>query len=298
MSRPDFFIVGAPKCGTTALHDYLGQHPEIFVSRVKEPTFFGSDLVRPGASRRTLDEYLALFADARSDQRVGESSTAYLSSLRAPAEIFGFNPASQVIAMLRNPIDVLHAYHSQLLYQGEEDIEDFGEALAAETGRRERASAAATPASDVRFYRSVVSFADQIARYLEQFGRRRVHVVIYDDFRQDVSVEFELVLRFLEVDPLVRPPSFATINPNKQPRIPALHRFLTRPPRVARRAALLVPARARQLLFGSARRLNTRHAARSPIPPDLYARLARELAPDVERLGDLLGRDLSHWTRM
>src|SRR5579864_3973839 len=86
MHRPDFFIVGAPKAGTSAMAAQLGQHPEIFMCPVKEPQFFGRDQRHIGGPRRSLSEYLSLFDAAGQSARVGEASTNYLYSATAPEE--------------------------------------------------------------------------------------------------------------------------------------------------------------------------------------------------------------------
>src|SRR5438093_448879 len=133
--RPDFFIVGAPKCGTTAMYAYLRQHPQIFMPFHKEPLFFGSDLTtRYG--RMSLEEYLALFADASRGQRIGEASAWYLYSATAAAEIKAFAPDAQIVVMLRDPVEVMRAQHSQLLFNMQETLTSFAEALAAEADRR------------------------------------------------------------------------------------------------------------------------------------------------------------------
>src|SRR5579872_3244504 len=97
--KPDFFIVGAPRCGTTAMFDYLGKHPEIFGAALKEPHFFGSDIAYP--RRPTLERYLSYFVGANGEKRVGEASTSYLFSKLAAAEIKEFSPSSRIIIMLR-----------------------------------------------------------------------------------------------------------------------------------------------------------------------------------------------------
>src|ERR1043166_4244119 len=130
MRRPDFFIVGAPKSGTTAMHTYLAQHPEVFLAR-KEVHFFGSDLDLQN-DIRDLSTYLELFAAATNELRVGESSVWYLYSRDAAKEIKQFSAASRIIIQLRNPVDMIYSLHSQLLYSGAEDIADFESALRAE----------------------------------------------------------------------------------------------------------------------------------------------------------------------
>jgi len=124
--KPDFFIVGAPKCGTTSMYHYLRQHDQIFMPDEKEPHYFGEDLKkRPDKFIDNEDEYLNLFKDAKPDQKLGEASTFYLYSKSASREIKEYNPDAKIIIMLRNPIDFLNSLHSQLLFSGNEDEPDF-----------------------------------------------------------------------------------------------------------------------------------------------------------------------------
>jgi hypothetical protein len=293
--RPDFFIVGAFKSGTTALYDYLRQHPQVFMPFHKEPLFFGDDLTRR-YGRMTLEDYLGLFRDARPGQRIGEASAWYLYSRCAAKEIHAFAPEARIIVMLRNPVDVMHAQHSQLLFNAAEDIPDFAEALEAEPMRRQGER---LPPGPIRvenlYYRESVRFAEQLERYLEVFGSERVHVIVYDDFRDRTSEVYRAALAFLDVDTSFAP-RFAIVNPNRQTRFPALQRMIFQPPkpllgavRLLRRFPLVHAVRARLL------ELNSRARRRTEIDPELRARLAEEFAPDVRRLASLIGRDLSAW---
>ena len=126
MRKPDFFIAGAPKCGTTAMHTYLQTHPEVFVSKVKEPSFFATDLHNSNPLVCNIEEYLSLFAEVRDEKRVGEASTGYFYSQNAAKELKEFNPSASIIIMLRNPVDMMYSLHGQLLYQGNEDLVNFG----------------------------------------------------------------------------------------------------------------------------------------------------------------------------
>src|SRR6185437_4623850 len=136
----------------------------------KEPLFFGDDLTRR-YGRMTRPQYEALFADAKPGQRIGEASAWYLYSRSAAEEIKAAAPAGQIIVMLRNPVDVMYAQHSQLLFNVEEDIVDFGEALAAEPARRRGERLPAGPLRvENLYYRESVQFAEQLQRYFEAFG--------------------------------------------------------------------------------------------------------------------------------
>lgn len=292
---PDFFIVGAPKCGTTSMYAYLGQHPGIFMPFHKEPLFFGADLTHR-YGRMASAEYLALFRDARDDQLVGEASAWYLYSRHAAQEIDKAAPEARIVVMLRNPIDVMYAQHAQLLFSRQENIVNFGEALAAEPGRIEGRDL--PPGSFRRenlFYRRMVRFAEQLDRYFTTFGRDRVHVIIYDDFRDDTAAEYRRLLEFLGVDPDTRV-VFTPRNQSKRSRFAWLQRLIWDPPFKRHLVPILrrfpVSHRARGALL----RANSVDAPRAELDPALRAELARELAPEVARLGSLLHRDLSHWT--
>ncbi|HUG49085.1 MAG TPA: sulfotransferase [Candidatus Limnocylindria bacterium] len=297
MKRPDLFVVGAFKSGTTALYEYLRAHPQVFMSVPKEPMYFGQDLT-PRYRRMTEDEYLALFAGARPDQRAGEASPWYLYSLTAAREIRDFSPEAQIIVMLRNPVDVMHAQHGQLVFNRREDITDFADALAAEPARRrgEQISPDAIR-PEALYYRHSVRFAEQVARYLGVFGRERVHFIVFDDFALDPSSAYRQVLEFMNVDALVEL-DFVVHNPSQQPRSRLLQRLVFAPPGPLRncygrlrRSALAHSVRDRLVA------LNSRRAARAPLDPDLRRRLTAELAPEVAELGRLIGRDLTAWSR-
>src|SRR5664279_5331990 len=115
VNKPNFFIVGAPQSGTTALYSYLSGHPDVGMSKDKEPHFFASDIVGHQRRSATLEQNLSNFDHATGKSRIGEASPA---SRRAPQGILDFNRTAQIIVILRNPIDVIHALHSQRVFTG------------------------------------------------------------------------------------------------------------------------------------------------------------------------------------
>jgi hypothetical protein len=295
---PDTFIVGAPKCGTTAMYEFLRQHPDIFMADTKELHYFGSDLERRFTPRLTLEEYAAYFARATKEARVGEASVRYLQSRSAAAEICAFNPVARVIIMLRDPIEMIHAMHAELLFSGMEDIADLGAALAAEADRRAgRRIPAGTNIAEMLQYRDAARYAEQVERYLAAFGRERVHVIVYDDLRSDAAAVVKATYDFLEVDQAFAP-RIAVVNPSKSPRSRRLQRLIAEPPTWLRRAGrTIVPRAVRKRAYKRLLRLNAKPAERSPIDPAVRRELAREFAPEVSRLAALLGRELDHWAR-
>lgn len=293
---PDFFIVGAPKCGTTALYAYLRQHPQIYMPFHKEPLFFGDDLSHR-YGRMSTDEYLALFDGAGDGQRVGEASAWYLYSSSAADEIKAVSPSAQAIVLLRNPIDVMYAQHSQMIFSGQEDLDDFEDALAAEEDRQRGRRLPPGPIrAENLYYRRMVRFTEQLQRCFSAFGRDNVHVIVYDDFRRDTAGEYRRVLRFLDVDPAFVA-DFRPVNENKRVRHARLQQLIWNPPLLRplipwlRRWPLAHAVRSRLLEANSQRR------RRDPMDHALRASLEAELADEVTSLGRLLGRDLSHWVQ-
>ncbi len=295
-TRPNFFIVGAAKSGTTSMYEYLRQHPQIFMSKVKEPYFFGRDLeIVPYWCIRDEAKYLKLFAGAGNAKRIGEGSVWYLCSREAAREIKAFSPSARILIMLRNPIDVLYSLHGQFLHSCNEDITDFGEALAAQDDRR-RGRRIPRDAHFPRglLYTDLVSYSSQVQRYLEVFGREQVHVVTFDDLIDDAPGVYRQVLDFLEVDAEFTP-SFDVHNPAKVIRNRWVTSFLKKRPRLRHAVLTAVPESARQRI-GDALALIFRPLRRqSKLNPALRIELQTQFAPEIEALGKILDRDLSHW---
>ena len=304
MQIPSFFIVGAPKSATTAMWTYLSQHPDIFMTVVKELQFFGTDLeFGPPAKNfstvpRTSEEtqrYLSFFGGAREGQVAGEASVWYLYSKRAASEIYDFNPRAKIIMILRNPVDLLYSLHSQYLSDGNEDIEDFQEALAAEDVRR---TGLRTPRAEHfrqgLYYREIVRFERLVRRYLEVFPEQQVMILLYDDIREDVSASFEKILTFLGVDGKFRP-DFVPVNVNKTVRLRRLQEYLMVPGKMLTTLARLLPARARSRLRRSLMGGNTKVEPRAPLPPELRERFLGEFSDEIHALERLTGLDLDAW---
>jgi hypothetical protein len=299
MRKPDFFIVGAAKCGTTAMNDYLGQHPRVFVPEAKEIHFFGQDLdIRTARQRDTMESYLARFEGAEAYDRAGEASVWYIYSRTAAQEIKDFNPDASIIIMLRDPVEFMYSQHSQAMHNalGDEDILDFAEALAAEEDRvaGRRPVPAQTTFPDGVYYRRIARFTEQVRRYLELFPREQVHVIVFDDFKADTLGVVQDTYRFLGVDPAFQPET-PVVNPNKTYRSWALRRLQQRVPDKAKD---LVPGGLRRRASEAFYALNRSYQPRARMDPALRAQLKAELAPEVAALGELIGRDLSHWSEV
>src|SRR6056297_3072691 len=124
IKKPNFFIIGAPKCGTTSMARYLGEHPDIFFSDPKEPNFFNTDFSDEYRKVTNIKDYLKLFRGADKYKRVGEGSVMYLFSKEAISNILEFNPKAKFIVMTRNEVEMFRSLHLQLLSSLEENEKD------------------------------------------------------------------------------------------------------------------------------------------------------------------------------
>lgn len=292
---PDFFLVGAPKSGTTSMYEYLRAHPRIYMPR-KEIHHFGSDLAGLGYVD-SREAYLELFAGARDDQLIGDASVYYLYSSEAAAEIYEANPAAGIIAMLRNPIEMIPSLHAHRRRLQAEPIADLEEALGAEAARSEgRRLPKGFPAPHRLLYRRVASYSEQLQRYFELFGTDRVLVLLFDDFTDDVRAAYEKTLDFLGV-PSDHRDDFVVHNPGMTVRVGWLQHSLVAWRRRTKPVRNVVPARVRHGVSGFVTRLNTRPKPRSTLAPNLLDDLRDDFRDEVGKLSALIGRDLSHWLK-
>jgi len=299
---PDLFIVGAPKSGTTSLYEYLKGHPDVFMSVVKEPCYFARDLALDDSGNFLVYErdaklYFDLFAEAGKAKRAGEGSTRYLYSTDAAALIKAAQPNAYVIAMVRNPVDMIHSLHAHKLAAGTEDEPDFEKALAQEAERHAGRMLPKHSNPKLATYRDRAMFAEQLPRWFDTFGRERVHVGILEDLVRDPAAEFRTVLEFLDVDPDYQPESFSAYNTAHGARSQLVRRMLNG------RVPQWIVWKGLPRLIGDTRTrglvrrfrhswFHRKRIEKSPMPPELRRRLEDEFMPDVTRLSEMLGRDL------
>ncbi|SRR6056297_999156 len=136
IKKPNFFIIGAPKCGTTSLYYYLKDHPDIFMAEPKEPHYFSTDFSDKFRKVLTREDYLNLFKEAKKYKAVGEGSTEYLYSKEAVPNILKFNSEAKFIVMVRNPIELVISLHQELFVEMNENIEDVEKAWDLQEKRR------------------------------------------------------------------------------------------------------------------------------------------------------------------
>jgi hypothetical protein len=304
MRAPDFFIVGHPKCGTTALYETLRRHPQIYMPDGKEPWFFAPELhvrtpPRPEGTPATLEEYLSLFAAAKPEQRIGEATALYLWSQTAAARIAQVQPDARIIAILREPSSFLRSLHLQFVQSYVETEADLRKALSLEDQRRRgKAIPRHTYWPDALLYSEHVRYVEQLRRYHSVFAPENVLVLIYDDFRADNEGTVRKVLRFLDVDdtpPLEVPRANPTVSARSRHLHGLVHALsVGRGPgsrAVKETVKALTPRRLRrQALHATQRRLI--FSDPGPADEELMNDLRRRFKAEVVAVGEYLERDL------
>ena len=236
--KPNLFIVGQPKSGTTALHQFLGQHPEIYMSSIKEPHFFCSDFHlesdRAYGKKRFFDfrsesAYLQLFNRAGNAKVIGESSTNYLYSQVAAEKIYNFNPDAKIIIILREPAKFLYSLHSHYVKFTEENEPDFLTALSLESDRKqEKIFSPRVTSPSYLYYSQRVQYYQQVKRYCDRFKPEQIKVIVFEEFKSDNERIYREILEFLNVDSSFTP-EYGTINANKEVKFKAINNLVNSP---------------------------------------------------------------------
>jgi hypothetical protein len=301
---PDFFIVGQPKSGTTALYEMLKPHPQIFIPDRKEPRFFATELYerdapRPGGTPKSLDEYLPWFAEAAPEQRIADASPWYMWSKAAAPGIAQAAPNAQIIAIVREPASFLRSLHMQFVQLYVETETDLRQAIELEQPRREgRQLPRHTYWPQMLLYSDHVRLAEQLRRYYDAFPAEQIKVLVYDDFRADNDGTCREVLRFLGVDE-----SFEIeqreANPTVRVRSQRMHELVHAvsvghgPASRAVKASIkaVTPGRMRRKTLYAAKR---RMVFADPAPADeeFMTELRRRYRDEVVALSEFLERDL------
>lgn len=282
-NKPNFFLAGMPRSGTTSMYTYLKQHPDIFLSIYKEPNFFCTDLTQSPYNVQDPGLYDSLFAQAGEKKRIGEGSVWYLSSKTAPTAIKAFNPAAKIIVMLRNPIDMIYSLHGLYVRTKNEDIADFPTALAAQPHRMKGLAIPPTCYfPEGLFYTEAAMYYDKIKRYQEIFTRENIHVIIFEDFVTNTPRCYRDTLEFLELNPHIQV-EFDLDKADKVIRQKVLQQIRHSHPGIKKKLSAKIGLEAHK------------SPPRAPLPSALRTHLQSIFKQDLQKTGRLIGRDLTHW---
>lgn len=294
-NMPNFLILGAAKAGTTSLHYYLAQHPEIYMSRVKEPRFFALEAEKLNFqnpdnlinydSITDLKEYQKLFANVSTETAIGEASPLYLYSSKAVERIKHYIPQAKLIVVLRNPVERAYSCYTHLVREGYETL-SFEAGLAAESER------IADNWAHLWHYRQAGYYYRQLKRYFSCFSQEQIRVYLYEDLRQDSVSLVQNVCRFLQVEDSFIP-DLTRQNVSGIPKYRVLHNLVNRG-NVARKVLQQVlPQQLRSNIAQNIREWNLQ--AKPTLNPNVAYQLKQQYREDIGKLEDLLQRNLSSW---
>jgi len=293
MKKPNFFIIGAPKCGTTSLARWLSEHPNIYMSPVKEPHFFNRDGLY---STETLEEYETLFSQAGPEHiAIGEASTHYLYSREAVPRILDYNPGAKFIVCIRNPIEMAPSLHAERVWQGRETVKSFEEAWRLQEERKQgRYIPRALRKDPERLqYGAYCRLGEQLVRLYSHVPKERVLVLVLDDIAENSLQEYKRILAFLDV-PYAGRAEFPVYNRRKSVRSAYFSYALTFIATIKRYLGV-------KKAFGIRRwvqkHINEPRRPREGLPSEFRAELAAYFEDDVCLLEQLLGRNFSRWLR-
>ena len=291
MTMPTFLIIGAMKSGTTALYYYLEQHPQIYMSPVKEPNFFCSEEQERLDSKSVtrIEAYVDLFKGVSDEKAVGEASHCYLYEPEAAARIRQYVPDAKFVAILRNPVDRAYSHFLHMVRNGTEPLTDFAQVL-----RREETGA--VPERGFEDYIGRGRYYEQLTRYFDVFDRKQVKVYLYEELSEAPIDTLQDTFRFLGVDDTFVPDVSLRRNVSGYPRYKVLDRFLRRPSVTKEALKVYLPAGLRWRLSKTFDDLKTRNLVEPPaVQQEVRRQLVEVYREDILELQGLIQRDLSDW---
>lgn len=294
MTLPNFFLIGAAKAGTTSLYSYLEQHPEIYMSPVKEPRFFTPELysiynsaVRSGGRKipLSLEQYSQLFAGVKNEIAIGEASTDYLYLTKAANRIKNEVPDAKLIAILRNPVERAFSAYCYQLRDSYETL-SFEEALQAEESRIKQGFRPGWHYQQVGFY------ARQIEQYLDVFLPQQIKIYLYEDLASDSIAIAREIYQFLGVDSDFTP-DLTRKNISGVPKNKTLHNLFTKENFIKSAIKPFIPQQLRQNLYQKMRKRNL--GQKPKLSLETRKKLIDTYREDILQLQNLIQKDLSAW---
>jgi LPS sulfotransferase NodH len=298
MTLPDFILFGAARSGSTALAEYLGQHPEVFVSEPKEPHFLafegerldfrgpGDDIMMNRAAVTDLRSYERLFRGAGEARAIGDASISYLYYPKAIEGIRKHTPGARLLCILRNPADRAHSAFSFMRARMFEPCERFEDALADEDRR------VAGNWHHIWHYRRMGYYHAQLKPWFEAFPREQIRICLFDDLKRDTAGVLRDCFEFIGVDPDFTPPDTPSTVLGGEPKNRVLHAALMSVWAKKEIIRPLLPAGLRRRVW---RGLNRANLEKSRMAPETRQELLRGYREDILGLQDLTGLDLSRW---
>lgn len=293
---PTFLVIGASRSGTTALHQYLKQHPDVFMPVKKEPNFFafeGETLAFKGPAAdwvnnavTTLDDYQALFAEGADKTARGEASPLYLYVEKTAAHIAAKLPKVPMVAVLRDPADQAYSHFLYAKRNMIEPLDSFHDAI---LKQEERMAAGWQPLFN---YSNFPRYAEQLDRFYAHFDKSQIKLFLYEDFDRDPLAVLKEIFGFIDVDDSFIADVSHRPNAGGTAKNALVQDLVMKPYLITRIVGSMIPFELRQRIKD---KISQKNLQRDELPADAKALLRERLREDTLRLQDMIGRDLSAW---
>lgn len=290
--KPDFYIVGAPKSGTTAFDYYLSRHPDVYMIP-KEMHYWGSDLIYE-SNRTSIEEYNKVLSNKKGlNNVIGEGAVWYLVSENAAKELKNFTPDAKIIIFLRNPIDACYSLYFNTYFNGNEILPTFEAALEAQKERLSTVHSNYNCPTITFQYQAVFEYYVQVKRYIEIFGIENIKIVLYDDISKNIKQSYSEILEFLNLKPYHI--EFKRINESRVVKSRFIKNVVKSPSRLLKvLSKIFFPSQnIRNKIKSSLWRMNTRYIKRPEMNPETRKMLQEYYKEDIERLSKLINKDLT-----
>ena len=284
VAEPNFFIVGAPKSGTTNISYYLMQHPQVFMPENLEPYYFARLDIPQNYEREIISnekKYLNLFKNTKSCRAIGESSPVYLYCPNSALEIKNRFPNSKIIISLRNPIEIAYSEYFSLKFMGFDKNASFNELLDSSEEQLTRNEFHIDSLLEAGFY------SKHIKRFQEIFSKNQIKIIIFEEYIKNTIPTINSILSFLDIDKSI---AFKTAPKGayKVPRNFASQKLMNNST-FRKTAKFIIPTVARQKI---GERFLVKESSRPVLKQNERQRLKEIYQDDVENLAKLLGRSL------
>ncbi|NNV08014.1 sulfotransferase [Geobacillus sp. C56-T2] len=299
MTMPNFLIIGAAKSGTTSLYHYLKQHPQIYLSPIKETNFFaleGSnvDFKGPGDevlkefSITNIDDYRSLFKNVTDEKAIGEVSPLYLYSEKAPLNIKKYIPNVKIIAILRNPVDRAYSSFLHCVRDNRETVNNFEDALRLEEERIKNNW------EHLWHYKNLGFYYKQLKRYYDVFSPNQIKVYLYEDLKNPENL-LRNIFEFLDVDTNFKPKIEEKYNVSGIPKNKLIHNLIHKENIIKDLfKKIVVNQEIRRKLKNQ---IMNRNLTKPELDYSIRQKLIEEFREDILQLQDLINRDLSAWLK-
>ncbi len=294
MKLPTFLIVGVQKAGTTTIYNYLQEHPQVYMSPLKETNFLEKDWEKLLAENTnlknritTFEDYCQLFAGVKDEIAIGEASPNYIFHYESSApRIQKYTPNAQLIVVLRNPVE--RAYSDYLMH-----VRDAIGSKVKPLGEQIEHSSHKSFILRKGFYYTPVKY------YLDFFGKEKIKVFLYDDLCDNAQDFMSEMYEFIGVDPNFVANVTQKTQQAKIPKNQAINNLLQRKNPLRSLAATtlktIIPLETRQKLRSSLINLNSQDKSQVSLSPEDRQKLIELYREDILKLQDLINRDLSAW---